>query len=219
VTAVEADRLYRFFHNDDAETVALAGVTLRIDSGELVAITGPSGSGKSTLLNCLAGLDDPDGGTVRIAGHTLSRRSEVERARIRARHIGVLWQSGNLVDHLSVRENARLAQRIAGTGEAAPIDTLLDRLGLTSRARAWPPTLSGGESARAGIAVALANNPTVLLADEPTGELDSATAADVMTLLREHVDAGNCVIVVTHTAAVAANADRVIRIRDGQIEA
>jgi putative ABC transport system ATP-binding protein len=219
VTAVEADRLYRFFHNDDEETVALAGVTLQIETGELVAITGPSGSGKSTLLNCLAGLDDPDGGTVRISGETLSRRPEADRARLRARHIGVLWQSGNLIDHLRVRENVRLAQRLAGTATGAPVDTLLGRLGLTDRANAWPSTLSGGESARAGLAVALANDPTVLLADEPTGELDSATAADVMALLHEHAAAGNSVAVVTHAQAVAASADRVIRLRDGQIEA
>ena len=219
MTAVEADRLYRFFHNDDEETVALAGVTLQIETGELVAITGPSGSGKSTLLNCLAGLDDPDGGTVRISGETLSRRPEADRARLRARHVGVLWQSGNMIDHLRVGENVRLAQRLAGTAAGAPVDTLLGRLGLTDRANAWPSTLSGGESARAGLAVALANDPTVLLADEPTGELDSATAADVMALLHEHAAAGHSVVVVTHARAVAASADRVIRLRDGQIEA
>jgi putative ABC transport system ATP-binding protein len=218
VTALEADRLYRFFHSGDEETVALAGVTVHIETGELVAVTGPSGSGKSTLLNCLAGLDEPDGGAVRVGGETLSRRPEADRARMRAQHIGVLWQSGNLIDHLRVRENVRLAQRLAGTADGPPVDTLLGRLGLTDRANAWPSTLSGGESARAGLAVALANDPTVLLADEPTGELDSATAADVMALLHEHADAGHSVVVVTHARVVAARAHRVIRLRDGQIE-
>ena len=219
MTLLEADRLFRFFHAGGEETVALAGVTLRIDAGELVAITGPSGSGKSTLLNCLAGLDEPDGGTVRIGGVALSRRPEADRARTRARHIGVLWQNGNLIDHLTVRDNVLLAQRLAGTVDGARADELLERLGVADRAKAWPSTLSGGEATRAGLAVALANDPTVLLADEPTGELDSATATTVVALLDEHAAAGHVVVVVTHSDGVAERAHRIIRLRDGEIEA
>ena len=214
---LEADRLFRFFHAGDDETVALAGVTMHVDAGELVAITGPSGSGKSTLLACLAGLDEPDGGTVRIANVTLSRKSEADRARVRALHVGVLWQNGNLLDHLRVRDNVLFAQRVAGTGSNSGADALLDRLGLTDRANAWPSTLSGGEAARAGLAVALANDPALVLADEPTGELDTATADDVMTLLLEHAANGRAVAVVTHSDAVSSRAHRTIRLRDGEI--
>ncbi len=218
MTLLEADRLFRFFHAGGEETVALAGVTLRIDAGELVAITGPSGSGKSTLLNCLAGLDEPDGGTVRIDGVVLSRQSEADRARMRARHVGVLWQNANLLDHLGVRDNVLLAQRLAGTPDSARADHLLLRLGLGDRAHAWPSTLSGGEAARAGLAVALANDPTALLADEPTGELDTATAGEVVALLDEHAAAGHAVVVVTHSDTVAKKAHRTVRLRDGEIE-
>jgi putative ABC transport system ATP-binding protein len=215
---LEADRLFRFFHAGDEEVVALAGVTISVDAGELVAVTGPSGSGKSTLLACLAGLDEPDGGTVRIAGRAISRRSERERAAIRARHVGMLWQSGNLVDHLSVRDNVMLAQGLAGRRDRRKTDDLLERLGLAERARAWPPTLSGGEASRAGLAVALANDPPLLLADEPTGELDASTADGVLQLFGEHAARGHTVVVVTHSAAIASRADRTIRLRDGEIE-
>ena len=215
---LEADRLFRFFHAGDEEVVALAGVTISVDRGELVAVTGPSGSGKSTLLACLAGLDEPDGGTVRIAGRVISRRSERERAAIRARHVGVLWQSGNLVDHLCVRDNVLLAQGLAGGRDRRKTDDLLERLGLAERARAWPPTLSGGEASRAGLAVALANDPPLLLADEPTGELDASTADGVLQLFGEHAARGHTVIVVTHSTAIASRADRTIRLRDGEVE-
>ena len=217
MTVLEADRLFRFFHAGGEETVALAGVTLRIEARELVAITGPSGSGKSTLLNCLAGLDEPDGGTVRIEGVALTRRPEPERARLRAQYVGVLWQNGNLVDHLNVRANLLLAQRLAGKIDRARFDELLNRLGLAERATSWPSALSGGEAARAGLAVALANDPTVLLADEPTGELDSTTAGNVVALLEEHAASGHVVVVVTHSDAVADLATRVVQLRDGEI--
>jgi len=216
---LEADRIFRFFHAGDDETVALAGVTMSLRPGELVAITGPSGSGKSTLLACLACLDEPNGGTVRVAGVRMTRRTEADRARMRARYIGVLWQNGNLLDHLRVRENVLLAQRLAGDTDAVRADALMDRLGLADRANAWPSTLSGGETARAGLAVALANDPAVLLADEPTGELDSASAADVVALLLEHAAEGRAVALVTHSDAVSSRADRTIRLRDGQIDA
>jgi putative ABC transport system ATP-binding protein len=209
-----AESLYRFFHAGDDETLALQGISLAVQGGELVAVTGPSGSGKSTLLACLAGLDEPDGGMVRVDGERLSRRPEDERAAVRGRSIGMLFQQTNLVGHLSVAENLALAQRLGG-GRA---DDLLERCGIDHRAHAHPSQLSGGELARAGLAVAIANDPPVILADEPTGELDEASAARVLALLRERAAAGAAVLVVTHNAEVAAMADREIRLRDGRVE-
>jgi putative ABC transport system ATP-binding protein len=217
---LHADRLYRFFHAGDDETLALQGVSLNVDAGEVVAVTGPSGSGKSTLLACLAGLDEPDGGAVWVGGERLSRRPEEERARLRARRIGVLFQQFNLVGHVSVDQNVALAQRLdrrgAGARERA---VLLERCGLAHRVHARPNQLSGGELARAGLAVALANAPDVVLADEPTGELDTATAARVLELLRGRADDGAAVLLVTHSPEVAAAADREIHLRDGRAEA
>ena len=217
---LEADSLYRFYHAGDDETLALQGVSLRVEAGEIVAVTGPSGSGKSTLLACLAGLDEPDGGMVRIDGARLSRRPEYERAALRARKLGMLYQHANLVGHLSVLDNIRLAQRL---GDAANGDEwrakLLERCAIGGRAHARPSQLSGGELARAGLAVALANDPPVLLADEPTGELDDVTALRVLALLRDRADAGTAVLIVTHNPDVAAAADREIRLLDGRIAA
>jgi putative ABC transport system ATP-binding protein len=215
---LEAERLYRFYHAGDDETLALRGVSLTVDRGELVALTGPSGSGKSTLLNCLAGLDEPDGGQVRIAGERLSRRSEAERARLRAGSIGLVYQHANLVGHLSVAANITLGQQLNGAVDAQRRDDVLERCAIAGRSHARPSQLSGGELARAGLAVALANDPRLVLADEPTGELDEATAARILALLREQANAGVAVLVITHSPAVAAHADRELRLRDGVIE-
>jgi putative ABC transport system ATP-binding protein len=218
--ALEATDLYRFYHAGDDETLALRGVSLTVERGDLVAVTGPSGSGKSTLMACLAGLDEPDGGVVRIDGERISRRPEAMRARIRARGIGVLYQSSNLVGHLSVDANVALARRLAGgAADAARRSELLERMGIARRSHARPSELSGGELARAGLAVALANDPAVLLADEPTGELDEVTARDVLALLRERAANGGAVVVATHDAAVAFAAVRELRLRDGSAEA
>ncbi len=217
---LEASSLYRFFHAGDDEALALQGVSVTVAAGEVVAVTGPSGSGKSTLLACLAGLEEPNGGTVRIAGQRISRLPEADRARVRAERIGVLYQQANLVGHLSVRQNLLLAQRIASGGaDAAWREELLERCGIASRADARPAQLSGGELARAGLAVALGNDPPVILADEPTGELDDVTAERVLGLLRERAAAGAAILVVTHSPQVAAAADREIRLRDGKLEA
>jgi putative ABC transport system ATP-binding protein len=217
---LEADRLYRFFHAGDDETLALQGVSLTVDAGEIVAVTGPSGSGKSTLLACLAGLDEPDGGSVRVAGERLSRRPEEDRARLRAERIGVLFQQFNLVGHLSVERNVAIAQRLGRRdGGSADRAEVLHRCGIEHRAHALPSQLSGGELARAGLAVALANAPDVILADEPTGELDTTTAARVLDLLRGRAAGGAAVLIVTHSPEVAAVADREIRLRDGKVEA
>lgn len=215
-----AASLYRFFHAGDEETLALQGVSIEAQAGEVIAVTGPSGSGKSTLLACLAGLDEPDGGMVRIGGERLSRRPEEDRARTRARLIGMLFQQANLVGHLSVEDNVALAQRLGGNATRSDWRSqVLERCGIAERSHARPGQLSGGELARAGLAVALANDPPVILADEPTGELDVMTAARVLDLLRERAGEGAAVLVVTHSADVAAAADREVRLRDGRVEA
>lgn len=215
--ALEAVDLYRFYHAGDEETLALQGVSLRIEAGELVAVTGPSGSGKSTLLACLAGLDEPDGGMVRYGADRMSRRSEAERAGLRASRIGMLFQTANLLDHLSIEQNITIAQRLAGRVDREGTRALLAALDLGHRAKASPSTLSGGEAARAGLAVALANHPTVILADEPTGELDEASADRLLRLLRDRSRDGAAVVVVSHDPAVAAAADREIQLLDGRV--
>ncbi len=215
--ALEAQDLYRFYHAGDDETLALRGVSVRVDIGEVVAVTGPSGSGKSTLLACLAGLDEPDGGFVHIAGEPMSRRSEADRASLRARKIGVLFQSANLLEHLTVTENVRLAQQLAHTSSRGSVPDLLEQLGIGTRARAHPSELSGGELARAGLAVTLANDPAVVLADEPTGELDQANASQLIELLRARARGGSAVVVVTHNSALADAADRIVALRDGRV--
>jgi len=217
-TGINAYELYRFYHAGDDETFALRGVSIAAVPGEMLAIVGPSGSGKSTLLSCLAGLDEPDGGHVVVAGHRLSRRSEDVRASLRARWIGMLSQSGNLLEHLSVEQNIRVAQRLVEVGPRREPQELLASVGLESHRDARPTTLSGGEAARAGLAVALANEPAVVLADEPTGEVDRANEALILDLLRARVDEGTAVVVVTHSARVADAADRVIQLRDGRID-
>jgi len=220
--ALQAVSLYRFFRAGDEETQALRGVSVAVEPGELVAVAGPSGSGKSTLLSCLAGLDTPDGGMVHVAGQRLSHRPERERTRLRARHIGLLFQSANLLDHLSVDANLALVQalipRPAGSTPAQRRLALLRSLDIEQRSTARPSTLSGGEAARAGLAVALVNDPAVLLADEPTGEVDADTEHQIVGLLRARADAGTAVVVVSHSAAVAGAADRVIRLEAGKID-
>ena len=216
-----ASELYRFYHRGDSETAALRGISLRLQPGEFVAVMGPSGSGKSTLLACLAGLDEPSAGHVDICGQRVSRRPEAERAALRARHLGVLMQSGNLFEHLSVAINLDLQMRLGGSlgaherGRRAGL--LLEQTGLSGRRFARPSTLSGGEAARAGLAVALANDPGVLLADEPTAEVDVETEAQILELLAARRHNGCAMLVATHSAAFAARADRIIEIRDGRV--
>ena len=219
MTVLRARELYRFYRAGDEETLALRGVSLVVPGGKLVTVAGPSGSGKSTLLACLAGLDEPDGGSVYVHESRISHRPEHERSVLRARHIGTLFQSANLLEHLTVRRNLELAQRIAGARDRHRADALLNAVGLTRRSGARPSELSGGEAVRAGLAVALANNPDVLVADEPTGELDGRTEAEVLRLIRDQAERGTAVVVASHSAAVAAMADEVIRLRDGQRQA
>lgn len=213
---LEAHDLYRFFHTGESETLALRGISMTVEAGEMVAVTGPSGSGKSTLLACLAGLDDPDGGHVDVLGRRLTRLPEVERARIRAAHIGILLQAGNLFPTLNIADNIKVPMLLAGKVNAARVDSLLSHVGLAGRAKARPGQLSGGELARAGLAVAIAAEPAVLLADEPTGEVDAATEARILDLLDEQRRTGMAIIVATHSSGISARADRVVRLNDGR---
>jgi putative ABC transport system ATP-binding protein len=202
--ALTARELYRFFRAGEEETLALRGVSLSVARG------------KSTLLSCLAGLDEPSGGDVHVDGVRISHRPETERARLRARHIGVLLQTRNLLPHLSVRDNVRLAQGAVRGRPAASSEALLDQVGLAERRHALPRQLSGGETARAGLAVALANSPAVLLADEPTGELDGGTERLVLQMLRDRAEDGCAVLIVTHSEEAVRIADRVITLNDGR---
>jgi putative ABC transport system ATP-binding protein len=216
--ALVAHDLYRFYRAGDEETLALRGVSLTVRSGEVVAVTGPSGSGKSTLLVLLAGLDEPDGGHVVLAGERMSHRPEGQRTLLRRRLVGVLRQSGNLIDHLDVRGNVALVQALRGrrTTPGRSVGELLDLVSLSARARALPGELSGGETARAGLAVALAGDPAVLIADEPTGELDLANERRLLSLLRDVASGGAAVVVASHSLEVAAAADRVLPMADGR---
>ena len=210
--------LYRFYRAGSEETLAVRGVSLAVGAGEVVVVSGPSGSGKSTLLALLAGLDEPDGGQVRVAGELMSHRPEGERTLLRRRLIGVLRQTGNLVDHLDVRANLQLVQRIRGRGgpTGPSVAELLDQVSLGHRARAMPAELSGGELARAGLAVALAAAPAVLIADEPTGELDLANERRVLELFRGAAEGGAAIVIASHSPEVAAAADRVLLMADGR---
>lgn len=214
---VEARGLHRFFRRGGEEVAALRDVSLRLSAGELVAVMGPSGSGKSTLLNLLAGLDDPDGGSVTVAGQPISHQAPNAQARLRGRLLGVLTQASGLVEHLSVLDNLRLAAsfRSAAT-RTSELQVLLDRVGLSERERARPSTLSGGETARANLAVALAGGPRLLLADEPTAEVSTTEEAAVLGLIRELLPHDGAALLVTHSPRVAAAADRVVHLVDGR---
>lgn len=215
---LEAFDLYRFFHVAEEETLALRGVSIYAESREIVAVQGPSGSGKSTLLSCLAGVDEPDGGYVVLMGNRITRKPEAERASVRARMIGIMLQSGNLFDHLSVEDNIRLQLQLAGKRDVqARVSELVDMLDLNHVRHACPPQLSGGETARAGLAVAVSAWPRVLLADEPTGEVDSETEQRILHLLDRYRKYGSAVVMVTHSDAAAACADRTVHLLDGRV--
>jgi putative ABC transport system ATP-binding protein len=214
---IEADSLYRFFRTGEEEVLALKGVSLTVAPGEFVAVAGPSGSGKSTLLACLSGSDEPSGGQVRIAGERISHRSESERSRIRRQRVGLLYQQGNLFPHLTIERNIAVAQRLSGRGPYNDPQELLSIVGLRDHAKAYPGALSGGELARAGLAVALSNHPAVLLADEPTGELDTLTEVLVLELMIAAAARGAAVVVASHSPEVASAADRIVRLSDGVV--
>jgi len=214
-TPLRARELYRFFRAGEEETLALQGISLDLSRGELVAVVGPSGSGKSTLLNLLAGLDEPSGGTVWLEGERMSHQPETVKARLRSRQLGILRQSDNLLPQLTVRANLTLLARLRGVD--CHEDELLESLGIAGQALSLPHQLSGGELARAGLAVAGVGSPPVLLADEPTGELDGDTERVVLDLLRSRADQGAAVLVASHSPAVHQIADRVVELLDGRV--
>jgi putative ABC transport system ATP-binding protein len=209
--------LHRFFRRGDEEVAALRDVSFAVAPGELVAVRGPSGCGKSTLLSLLAGLDRPDAGEVRLDGHPTNNREATDPVEVRRAEIGLLPQSGGLIEHLRVKDNIRIAARIRGVRVRA--EDLLDQVGLGARVHAWPSELSGGETARAGLAVALVGNPRALLADEPTAEVSSAEEHALLRLLRDSRPPTGATLVVTHSDIVAAAADRVLDLRAGRLVA
>jgi putative ABC transport system ATP-binding protein len=199
---------------------ALDDVSFSVADGELVALTGPSGCGKSTLLNLIGALDRPDEGEIRVGGHDLARLAD--SSRYRAETVGFVFQFHNLISTLSALENVQVPMlgRTARAERERRARELLDEVGLAARVRNRPPTLSGGERQRVAIARALANGPSVLLADEPTGALDSETGAQIVALLRRVRDEhGTTILLVTNDDAVAAQADRILRLRDGRLSA
>ncbi|WP_374435910.1 ABC transporter ATP-binding protein [Inhella sp.] len=202
------------------ETIALDAVDLRIEAGEYLAITGPSGCGKSTLLGLLGLLDRPSSGRYLLQGEDLTQRSERELAAIRRGRIGFVFQSFNLVDELTVADNVQLALRygeLPAKAQRQRVAEVLERLGLAHRAAHHPSQLSGGQQQRVAIARAIAARPALLLADEPTGNLDSAHGHEVMRLLRELNDEGTTLVMVTHSAEHAALASRTLRLLDGRV--
>ena len=215
---LEATDLYRFYHVGDEETRALRGVSLEVRPSQLTVLLGSSGSGKSTLLACLAGLDDPDGGMVQVAGQPISRQAESRRAALRAEFFGVMLQGGNLIAHLNVLDNVTLSGRLNGKPDETGATELLTRLGLSERLHAFPAQLSGGETARASLAAALAHGPKVLLADEPTAEVDAQTEEQVIQVIEDFVDEreGRAALIATHSPRLAARADRVLHLKDGR---
>jgi putative ABC transport system ATP-binding protein len=219
--AVSATSLTRTYGEGGSCVHALRGVSLHVPTGQFVAVMGPSGSGKSTLMHLLAGLDTPDAGAVHVAGEDITSMSDRELTRLRRRHIGFVFQSFNLLPTLSAEENVLLPLSIAG-GRPKPevVDALLERMGLAERRDHHPAQLSGGQQQRVAIARALISRPTVLFADEPTGNLDSASGAGVLQLLRDAVDLdGQTTVMVTHDARAAAIADRVLFLADGRLVA
>ena len=218
---VRAQGLVKTFGSGRAARRVLDGADLRVGAGELVAIVGRSGSGKSTLLHLLGGLDRAEAGTIEVAGERVDGRTERELARLRARRVGFVFQFFHLVPELSGAENVALAARLPGAAPRASTRgrELIERLGLEEAAGRMPHELSGGEQQRVALARALVNDPAVLLADEPTGNLDASAAGVVLELLREVAADGRAVVLVTHEEAATAAATRVLRLQDGVLAA
>jgi putative ABC transport system ATP-binding protein len=218
--ALVVEKVRKTFEAENAPVRALRGADLVVPSGDFVALMGPSGCGKSTLLNLVAGLDVADEGTITVAGELVTGRTEDELSQLRRKHIGIVFQFFNLLEGMTVLENVALPAVIAGRkrrmAETRARD-LLDLLGIGDKASTVPGMLSGGQRQRLAIARALANEPTLLLADEPTGALDSEGGQEVIELLSRLHNGGQTIVLVTHDPGVAAAAERVVRMRDGRI--
>jgi putative ABC transport system ATP-binding protein len=209
--------VFRIFRSGPVETVALRGASMKIAAGEFIALVGPSGSGKSTLLHIAAGLEEASAGTVEVAGEPFAGMDEDDLLRMRRRLVGVVFQRDNLWSHLTALENVALAGRLARRSDAIQRSRrLLEDLGLANRANNRPSALSGGEQQRVAVAAALVNEPALLLADEPTGELDRASEALVLDVLETaRAQHGCALMIVTHSEEVAARAGRVVRMHNG----
>ncbi len=216
---VSATEVRRRYGEGDTAIDALRGISLDIAAGELMAVMGPSGSGKSTLMHILAGLDKPTAGTVEIAGHEIGTMSDTELTKLRRMHIGFVFQFFNLLPMLSAEENVLLPLSIAGRSpDKGFLEQLLADVGLADRRRHRPSELSGGQQQRVAIARSLVTQPTVLFADEPTGNLDSTTGAEILKLLRASVDERcQTIVMVTHDPRAVTVADRVLHLEDGRI--
>jgi len=214
------ENVRKTFEADSAPVRALRGADLSMSRGEFIAVMGPSGCGKSTLLNLISGLDTADEGTITLDGELITGRSEDELARLRRKHIGVVFQFFNLLEGMTVLENVALPAIVAGL-KRRPAETrardLLDLLGLVDKTKAVPGVLSGGQRQRLAIARALANEPTLVLADEPTGALDSEGGQEVLELFRRLHSGGQTILMVTHDSDVAAVAQRIAQMRDGRV--
>jgi len=219
---IKTTHLKKCYTSEEVETTALNDVTLDIDDGEFVAIMGPSGCGKSTLLNVLGMLDRPTDGAYQFLGQEVSSLSERQRAHLRKEHIGFVFQSFNLIDELTVYENAELPllyMELSPSERKKRVTTALDQMQILHRQDHFPQQLSGGQQQRVAVARAVVGNPRLILADEPTGNLDSANSSEVMDLLTGLNDAGTTVAMVTHESAQAEYADRIVHLLDGQVVA
>jgi ABC-type lipoprotein export system ATPase subunit len=215
---VELERVSRSFRRGDEVVLALADLSLSLGAGEMVALVGPSGCGKSTALNIVAAVDQPDGGSVRVCGVDVAAATEEELVTLRRRRIGMVFQAFHLVPHLTVEENIALPLALDHHRDVARVAELIERVGLGHRRRHYPSELSGGEQQRTAAARALVHRPRVLVADEPTGNLDSRTGAGVVALLDElRRDEQAALLLATHDAKVAAVADRVLELADGRV--
>jgi putative ABC transport system ATP-binding protein len=219
VAVVHAEGVVRVYGEGDTAVRALHGVDVEIESGQLTAVMGPSGSGKSTMMHILAGLDRPTSGSVRIAGIEITTLGDDALTKLRRQHIGFIFQFFNLLPMLSARDNILLPLTIAGEKpDQEFFDGLVERVGLADRLTHRPAELSGGQQQRVAIARALVSRPTVVFADEPTGNLDSRTSGEILTLMRSSVEEyGQTTVMVTHDAKAAAMADRVLYLADGEI--
>jgi putative ABC transport system ATP-binding protein len=217
---LKLDDVSKVYRTSEVETLALGGVSLQIDPGEFVAVMGPSGCGKSTLLNLLGLLDSPSSGAYWFFGEDVARRPEAALTKLRREHIGFVFQSFNLIDDLSVAENVEVAllyRGVAGGERKRRVAEALERVGMGHRARHRPQQLSGGQQQRVAVARALVSEPRLILADEPTGNLDTANGDEVMRLLTEAAEAGVTVVMVTHSLVHAAVAQRTIKLLDGRV--
>lgn len=217
---VELKDIYKIYHVGDTQVNALDGISLTIEKGEFVAIVGQSGSGKSTCMNIIGCLDVATKGTYRLNGREIENYTQDELAVVRNKMLGFIFQQYNLIPKLTVLENVELPLLYAGMKDAERSERALaslDRVGLKAKAKNYPSQLSGGQQQRVSIARALAGNPSVILADEPTGALDSRTGREVMMFLQKLNQEGNTIILITHDNSIAATAKRIVRITDGKI--